>query len=330
MKGIIILALGLFLAASSQAETFCAACAKPTALAASGQNGASASLTWAAVTGAVLYNVEVENGSPNNVVFKVKANATTPLYVVTGLSANKNFKFKVRARCSNGKKSDWSKWYFFNAGSLVSDDPTAESGSGSCGKPSGLSKSGSGAAATVAWNAVAGAAFYNVEVENASPNNVVFKVKGNPTGTTFLVSGLTPGKNYKFKVRTRCTNGKKSDWTAWYTFNAGNLTGDEPTGFVGQSGDENTIKNWIEPLASVAVFTNPVADQLTVALTEIAENGGSLAIFDSFGKVLLTEKLNAGDDAQRQIDASAWAKGLYFVQIKNGSASATARFLKID
>ncbi|MEO5569474.1 MAG: fibronectin type III domain-containing protein [Bacteroidia bacterium] len=77
---------------------------------------------------------------------------------------------------------------------------------------------------TMTWNAMAGATFYNLEVENAQGNNVPFHFQTAVTGTSYTLSGLTASSNYKFKVRTNC-GGNHPNWSAFFSFTTGGGTG---------------------------------------------------------------------------------------------------------
>lgn len=90
-----------------------------------------------------------------------------------------------------------------------------------CGVPSGLSVTVVSTTSTqLNWNAIPGATQYNIEIQNATGNNVPFLQTANATTNTFTVNNLTAGSNYKFKVRTRC-GGTKSNWSPYYFFTSG-------------------------------------------------------------------------------------------------------------
>lgn len=94
-----------------------------------------------------------------------------------------------------------------------------------CPLPTGLSATSlSATSSQLNWVAVTGASFYNIEVQDGQNNPTPFRVTGNPTTNTFTVNGLTGGFLYKFKVRTRCSGGDKSNWSPWFQFVAGGGT----------------------------------------------------------------------------------------------------------
>ena len=95
-------------------------CALPAGLEATPSVG-GATLRWAAVTGAVAYQVEVEQTN-NSPFFFFSATVTAPTLNVTGLLTGKSYKFKVRAICANGK-SDWSGWFTFAMPQNIQNKP---------------------------------------------------------------------------------------------------------------------------------------------------------------------------------------------------------------
>lgn len=193
-------------------------CAVPTGLTVSNNAGGSASLSWNAVNGATGYWVEVEseNFTP---VFHIEVSVATNSYVVTGLTANVTYKFKVRSVCGGGQ-SDWSDWVFFVSGG-GNGGGSGGGGNGSCTAPNTIViTNASGTSATINWNVVAGAIAYQLEIENGSGNSNIFKDTAIVTTNSYTVNNLLPGLNYKVKVRTVCANSNHSDWTNWLTFNS--------------------------------------------------------------------------------------------------------------
>lgn len=196
----------------AQADEICVACPSPMGLSVSNQNGTAALLAWGTVPGANMYLVEVENGSGNPNFFKIATSVAGTSFTVNGLLPTMNYKFKVRARCG-GDKSNWSASYNFNA-STGSGGGTG--GGSGCLTPSGtLTSNITNSSAKLNWNGVAGVSGYRVNIENASGNpnplNLTFNLQ---SGTTnYTVTGLLPGKAYKWKVRSLCGT-QTSSWSA--------------------------------------------------------------------------------------------------------------------
>ena len=202
----------------------CLACPVPSGLNVSAANGTQASLAWDAVAGVTTYTVEVESTGANNTPFNVETNVTGTTYTITGLLANRSYKFKVRARCS-GDNSDWADWVFFNSTSGGGTGSGGGGGSGAtCAIPTGLAATSSATGMSLSWTAVSGVGTYTVEVENENPNTTPYHIEVNVTGTTYLPTGLLANQTYKFKVRSKCGS-DHSDWSAALQFVSGTSSG---------------------------------------------------------------------------------------------------------
>jgi len=57
---------------------------------------------------------------------------------------------------------------------------------------------------TLSWNEIPNAASYDIEIDRVVQNNI--------TGTTHTFTGLSPGTKYKFRIRTKYSNGQ-SNWS---------------------------------------------------------------------------------------------------------------------
>lgn len=222
---ILLLVFGLWSFGTAAPSTFppsgiCLACDIASGLNVTDNAGGSATLNWAAVSGATSYEVEAQDEQNNPSTFHIETTVTGNSYVLTGLQAGVLYKFKVRTHCG-GDKSDWSEWFFFTASGGNGGGTGGGGnggGSGDCAIPSGLTASVSGGTATLNWAAVQGAVKYYIEVEDEQNNPSTFHLEDSTTSTTYALPGLQAGVLYKFKVRARCSSGQ-SDWSAWLFFN---------------------------------------------------------------------------------------------------------------
>ncbi|MBK6996268.1 MAG: fibronectin type III domain-containing protein [Lewinellaceae bacterium] len=196
--------------------TLCLACEIPSGLTVSDLTGASATLSWNAVSGATKYTIEIEDEQNNPSTFHMEANVNGTSYAVTGLTNGVLYKFKVRTRCGSDK-SDWSDWVFFTAG----NGGGSGGGSGTCVVPTTLSAAVNGGSATLSWNKVSGATQYYIEVEDEQNVPSTFHLELAVQDSFYTVVGLQANVLYKFKVRTHCTGGQ-SDWSSWLFFNGNN------------------------------------------------------------------------------------------------------------
>ncbi len=185
------------------------ACPSPMGLSAQPSSSTSVVLSWNAVVGAALYELEIEQ-EPSNSSYEIKVSTADTFYVLGNLNASLQYKFKVRSKCGNDK-SDWSAYLYFNT-------TTGGGGSGSgCTVPLNLAVSDiTETTALLQWSAVNGALLYEIEVE-IEPSNKGSEFKVSTTSASFALSGLKPGTTYKVKVRAYCNSGK-SDWSAYVYF----------------------------------------------------------------------------------------------------------------
>ncbi|MCC6724092.1 MAG: fibronectin type III domain-containing protein [Saprospiraceae bacterium] len=289
----------------------CVACNTPTGLAATGQTGTTAILTWGAVAGATGYSIEVENGSGNPNIFKVVANVAGTSYTVTGLLPNLTYKFKVRSRCG-GNKSNWTAWFSFN-----SSAGSGGGGGGACSTPGNQTTSNLlPQSATLNWAAVPGVSGYRIRVENASGNPNPFAQTINlPSGTTsYTIIGLLPGKSYKWKVRSLCGT-QTSDWSPNQVFttplNIGN-GGGGTLNFSGNDADSPTLK----------AFPNPSDGLLNLEFSG-SEERVTYRVANLLGKLEMSTEAIAGQPIQ--LDLGSLPSGIYLVSAQCGAQVKTQK-----
>ena len=212
------------------------ACSIPGALAANPLSNGDVELSWAAVSGATAYRLQIE--AEQGAVFEVELTVNTNGYLATGLSSGVLYKFKVRSICS-GDKSDWSGNVFFTLTGSGGGGNGGGNPTGSCGVPEGLAASAiTTTSALLSWNSVPGALRYEVEVED-DENTAAFAFNAIVMDTFVMVAGLADNGQYQFKVKAKCSGGNNSDYSAWSLFSAGAGTGGggngggNPTGSCG-------------------------------------------------------------------------------------------------
>lgn len=171
-------------------------CGTPTSLATASITSSSATISWAAVSGATGYTAQ----------YRVVGAATWTNATVSGTSASlaglaaaTNYQWQVQANCSG------------TLGTFAASTFTTSSVATSCGNPSGLATANiTSSSASISWAAVSGATAYNVQ----------FRIVGSATWTTGTVtaasaslSGLTAASNYEWQVQANC-NGTLSSFVA--------------------------------------------------------------------------------------------------------------------
>ena len=105
-----------------------------------------------------------------------------------------------------------------------------------------------------------------------------------------------------------------------------------PDGSLSEFGEPAPVSSFASPPAralAVRAFPNPSVGPIMVALDVPTTGTIELATFDALGRRIWHRELAMSTARQRvEIDASAWAPGLYVVRALAGDASATTTFVR--
>lgn len=303
------------------------ACDIPVSLSAS-VNGASATLSWAKVTGAQQYYVEVEDEQNNPSTFHVEVSVQDTFYVVNGLQAGIAYKFKVRSHCATGQ-SDWSNWLFFNGNT---GNGGIGSGSGNCSRPtnpkvSGITLDG----ALLSWTAVAGIGAYTLEIEREQGGNSAWQMTQVVTTNSYQLTGLNADTKYKFKVRSNCAGGGHSNWTKWKKFKTEHNFTDTPGGSnLPDTADDRNQKNTesIDPALNMLVWPNPVQSNTAVRLQHLNTEFATLRLLNLSGQLVQEQQIQASNGAwEGSLNLLQVANGLYLLQLNSGELTHTQKLV---
>jgi Metallo-peptidase family M12B Reprolysin-like/Secretion system C-terminal sorting domain/Bacterial pre-peptidase C-terminal domain/Fibronectin type III domain len=176
-------------------------CNAPTGLASSAITPSSATVSWAAVSGAANYAVDYKLNS--DVVWTSAATATTATSVaITGLSASSLYDYRVSTNCGANGASGFAAAQFTTSAPFL------------CNAPSGLASSAiTSSSATVSWAAVSGAANYAVDYKLNS-SSVWTSAATATTATSVSITGLSASSLYDYRVSTNCGANGTSGFTA--------------------------------------------------------------------------------------------------------------------
>ncbi len=177
---------------------------------ANGSTGISASptLSWNAAAGAASYGLQVST-DPNFGTFTVNQTGITGTnYTVSGLSNGTTYYWRVDATNSGGT-SGWSTAWNFTTTVTPPSAPVLASPADS--------STGSSTSPTLSWNAVAGAASYDVQVSTDSSFGTFAVNHTGITGTNYAISGLSNGTTYYWRVDATNSSGA-SIWSAIWNF----------------------------------------------------------------------------------------------------------------
>jgi len=309
-------------------------CTVPAALSVA-VNGNTALLSWKKVSGAAQYYVEIEDEQNTPSVFHLEVSTQDSFYSVSGLQAGVSYKFKVRTHCG-GSQSDWSTWLFFNG---TGGGNGGGGTSSNCIRPSGpMAINLTSGSAVLIWSAVPGVSSYTVEIEQEPSGPNAWQITKVSTTNTITIDGLAPLTRYKFKVRSNCSGGGNSDWTAWRKFKtpASLVSKDNKLTANTISPDDNPIVNRAENTREIVatqqltVWPNPVTQQngVTVRVQFPATESITLRLLDLAGRVVQTQSVQPESgswEGALNLD-SHLPDGVYLLQARN---SQYAKMIKL-
>ncbi|HJW30957.1 MAG TPA: fibronectin type III domain-containing protein [Saprospiraceae bacterium] len=181
-------------------------CQTPTWPYTSNISSTSATFHWDAMYGAQSYQVQIR--TPYGQWYDIPGNPFTSNWAtVDGLQPNTDYQWRVRACCGLGSYSYWTYPICFTTTG------------GSCNAPYWLSTINvTQNSATLSWSSVSGAVSYSVQYRIAG--GTWYDVPGGPfTNNWANLTGLQPGTQYEWRVRSCCGYGMYSDWSyiAYFT-----------------------------------------------------------------------------------------------------------------
>lgn len=186
--------------ASSQFNTAIPACDAPSGLASASVTISAATISWDAVTGAATYDVDYKESSSGTWINAATA-ATSTSVDLSGLNYNTSYDWRVRTNCTYGNTSGYSQAQFTTA-------------IPACDAPANLlSSSVAESSATVSWDAVGGAATYDVDYKESSSGTWI-NAAAATASTSVNLSGLNYSTSYDWRVRTNCTYGNTSSYSS--------------------------------------------------------------------------------------------------------------------
>ncbi len=161
----------------------------------------SATLDWSSVPGAWSYIVQIRevNGSwmdvPGSPFTETQAD-------VTDLTPGTIYQWRVKTNCENDKFSLWTKPATFKTPPI----PT-------CDAPHWhMTDNITESSANLDWSPVYDAESYSMQYRQPGGDWIDIPA-GTWTETWYTLTGLEPGTDYEWRVRTHCKNGLTSDWT---------------------------------------------------------------------------------------------------------------------
>ena len=146
------------------------------------------------------------------------------------------------------------------------------------------------------WDAIPGVDKYAASVYTAAG---VFVVKKKTSATFANITGLTPGTDYLFKVRSICLDaGTMSSFSA-------------PSYF-------STLMRLGENENDIAIYPNPSNGNFSLNITNAINTNYDLTIINSLGQTLLSRELIINEsDFSTEINMENVTPGIYIVNLRN-------------
>lgn len=310
-------AAGVGAAAAAQFTTQ-VVCVAPTGLT-STPGSTTATVSWAAVNGAVSYAVDYKlNSSATWTSFSTAQTATSAN--LTGLTASSLYDWRVSATCPSGTTS----------ASAAQFTTTAVP---ACNAPTGLTSTPGSTTATVSWTAVSGAVSYAVDYKlNSSSTWTSFSTA--QTATSANLTGLTSSSLYDWRVTTNCSSGSSTAAAAQFTTTAASTcaTAFEPnetqaTAAAITSGVTNSAA--ISSSTDIDYFKITTTATSNIVYNLVGPSGVDfdLYVYNSAGTQIGS---GTGTTATETVSLNSQAAGTYYIKVigYNGANSATCYTIK--
>jgi hypothetical protein len=258
-----------------------------------------ATLTWDAGGSSYGYtNGAGLLGCPSNTTVSTTSNTSVSL---SGLTPGTDYTFCVRVNaCSGGNApSEWSSIRFTTPG-------------GSCETPGTLLVSNrTSTTATITWAAVPGVNSYKYSrgTSSSCPNGAESTVNSN----TVTLTGLTPGTNYYFCVRSDCGGSFRSYRTVRFSTLA--TPGGRPGG------------NFDGDLIEYSVYPNPANEDINLALSNFPDGENvNVQIINQLGQTLVTHRFTNESNHVETIKVDQLPDGIYIMSVQ--AAGVEQKFKK--
>jgi hypothetical protein len=289
-------------------------CSSPGSLTASSITNTSATIAWAAVSGASSYDVDYKASTSSTWISAATATASTSVGL-TGLTLGTLYDYRVRTNCASGS-SAYSAAQFMTTGSTTCastlDNSTNGTISGAATIPFNTNVTGlvspsgdidnykfvitSGGTITITLGTLPGD--YDLKLLNSAGTQLAISQAGGTTGET-INRTVTAGTYY---AQVYGYNGANSASTC-YTLRVA-------LGTASRMETDRITSN----VQKVDVFPNPATNVVNLNLTGYTGRS-DVSLFDVNGRVVMTRIVSA---VNTQLDIAALPSGIYMIRIKNG------------
>jgi hypothetical protein len=160
----------------------------------------TATVNWNAVPGAAYYHVSIRQ-LPSGSWVSSTSSATSKVY--NNLLINTAYEVLIRTNCNPDTSTNNTTYNFSTTNVIIPPTPCDSATSVTIGN---ITTTG----ATVSWNPVAGASYYNIFTRALPAGNWVLSTS---SAATKVLTGLTPNTTYAVLVQTACGNDTSTNQT---------------------------------------------------------------------------------------------------------------------
>lgn len=309
-------------------------CGTVSGLSAGSITASSATLSWAAISGATSYNVQyrVNGGST-----WTTASTTSTSYALSGLVASTTYQYQIQAVCASGSGSY----------SAVSSFTTSASGGGGCTDNYESNNTSSTAKTIVTNTALTGLIGTSTDKDwykftTTSPNTKVkitlttlpfdYDVKLYNSSLTTLGTGQNGGTTSEQIIYNTTT--ARTYYVQVYGYNSAysatscyTLTASVSSSNFREGANEFELTP-VSGVEDFIVYPNPATKDATVLVNLEKASELSVRIIDVAGKIILNSNVQAKEGSNTlPLDLSNIKSGLYFVQLTSDGAQSVKRLV---
>jgi Secretion system C-terminal sorting domain/Fibronectin type III domain len=272
-------------------------CSLPPQIVAAPVLGTSATVSWATIAGAAYYEFRYKPASSSVWIPGGTASSFETFKNYTGLTVNTLYDFEGRTFCPNGVSSAW--------GAIQFTTTAAPSG---CELPAVLNPTATTTSGSilVSWTPVVGATLYELQYKQSSSSVWINSGTVSAATTSELFSGLLNNTSYDFQIKTYCSTGVISPWSATSSY----------TTDISLAGLED-----LSILDYVLVYPNPTSDVVNIKFAmKTAGNNTEFKVVDITGRIIeSTTYVATSGTNEMSFDLSKVAHGIYTIMMYDNS-----------
>lgn len=315
-----------------------AACSSATGLTVTGITTTTATLNWAAVSGATSYNVRHKAVSSTT---WTTVNTTALTLALTGLTAGTAYEFQVQVVCSAGT-GNFSASTTWTTTSVSCNDPYEANETRNAAKTIAVNTdifAKIGASSDKDWfrfSTVSGStnlkvvldqlpADYDIRLYSSTGSTLATSALGGTSAET-IIRNTTAAATYFVQIYPYSTASINTNLCYRLRINTSGTAfrGDAPVEFT--EGNENPDK--INPLEDVLVYPNPASDLLNINFFNPEDGIVSAEVIDLLGKTVMNTTINAGEGFNRaEMNISSVMNGIYFLRLQQNGEYVVRKFI---